>query len=48
VRGELLARAGEDAAALEALDVAIARCANDVERDHLTRRRNDLRGRIDQ
>ena len=51
VRGELLARAGEDAAAVEALDVAIARCANDVERDHLTRRRAELstgRRRIDQ
>ncbi len=51
VRGELLARAGEDAAAVEALDVAIARCGNDVERDHLTRRRAELstgRRRIDQ
>ena len=36
VRGELLARAGDDAAAVEALEVAIARCANDVEREHLT------------
>ena len=43
VRGELLARAGDDAAAVEALDVAIARCANDVEREHLTRRRDELR-----
>ncbi len=42
VRGELLARAGDDAAAVEALDVAIARCANDVEREHLTRRRQQL------
>ena len=43
VRGELLARAGENAAAVEALDLAIARCGNDVERDHLTRRRDGLR-----
>ena len=35
MRGELLARAGEHAAAVEALDLAIARCGNDVERDHL-------------
>ena len=48
VRGELLARAGEDAAAVEWLDVAIGRCANDVERDHLTRRRDELRDKIDQ
>ena len=48
VRGELLARAGEDAAAADALDVAIARCANDVEREHLTRRRDELRPHIDQ
>jgi len=43
VRGELLARAGDDAAAVEALDVAISRCRNDVEREHLTRRRDELR-----
>jgi len=42
VRGELLARAGEPAAAVEALDLAIARCGNDVERDHLSRRRAEL------
>jgi len=42
VRGELLARAGEPAAAVEALDLAIARCGNDVERDHLSRRRDEL------
>jgi RNA polymerase sigma-70 factor (ECF subfamily) len=42
VRGELLARAGDRAAAVAALDVAIARCANDVEREHLTRRRDGL------
>jgi RNA polymerase sigma-70 factor (ECF subfamily) len=43
VRGELLARAGEAAAAVKSLDVAIARCENEVERDHLTRRRDELR-----
>ncbi len=48
VRGELLARDGEDAAAVEWLDVAIGRCANEVERDHLTRRRDELRDKIDQ
>jgi predicted RNA polymerase sigma factor len=42
VRGELLARAGERTAAVEALDLAIARCGNDVERDHLERRRAEL------
>ena len=45
VRGELLARAGDDAAAVEALDVAISRCGNDVEREHLTRRRDELPSR---
>jgi RNA polymerase sigma-70 factor (ECF subfamily) len=45
VRGELLARAGDAAAAVEALDVAITRCANDVERAHLARRRDELRPR---
>ena len=51
VRGELLGRAGENAAAVEALDLAIARCRNDVEREHLTRRRDELavtRDEIDQ
>jgi RNA polymerase sigma-70 factor (ECF subfamily) len=48
VRGELLARAGERAAAVSALDVAIGRCENDVEREHLLRRREQLRGDIDQ
>jgi RNA polymerase sigma-70 factor (ECF subfamily) len=47
VRGELLARAGEPAAAVEALGVAITRCENEVEREHLTRRRDDLRDKID-
>jgi predicted RNA polymerase sigma factor len=42
VRGELLARAGQRAAAVSALDVAIGRCENDVERDHLQRRREEL------
>ena len=44
VRGELLARLGEDAAAVAALDLAVERCANDVERDHLARRRAELGG----
>lgn len=44
VRGELFARAGEPAAAVEALDIAITRCRNDVEREHLTRRRAELAG----
>lgn len=44
VRGELLARAGRVAAAVESLDEAIARCGNDVEREHLTRRRAELAG----
>jgi predicted RNA polymerase sigma factor len=42
VRGELLARAGEVEAAVAEFDVAIARCGNDVEREHLTRRRDEL------
>ena len=42
VRGELLARAGEPRAAVEALDLAIERCGNEVEREHLTRRRDEL------
>ena len=45
VRGELLARAGDVRAAVEALDVAIERCGNDVEREHLTRRRDELASR---
>jgi RNA polymerase sigma-70 factor (ECF subfamily) len=50
VRGELLARAGRSTAAVDALDLAIARCGNDVEREHLARRRDELaltRGNID-
>jgi predicted RNA polymerase sigma factor len=42
VRGELLARLGDAAAAARALDVAIARCGNDVERAHLEVRRAGL------
>ena len=45
--GELLARVGKHAAAVESLDVAIARCGNQVERDHLTRRRDELRPTVD-
>jgi hypothetical protein len=39
---DLLARVDESAAAVEALDLAIERCGNDVERDHLVRRRDEL------
>jgi RNA polymerase sigma-70 factor (ECF subfamily) len=39
VRAELLVRAGDRSAALEAYDAAIALCANDAERAHLTQRR---------
>lgn len=42
VRGELLARLGRDAEAVDALTIAIERCANDVERAHLAARREDL------
>ena len=42
VRGELLARLGEAEAARAALDVAIGLCGNEVERDHLRRRRDGL------
>jgi predicted RNA polymerase sigma factor len=42
VRGELLARLGEDAAALDALTLAIERCSNEVERAHLEARRASL------
>ena len=44
VRGELLARLGRDAEAVAALDLAIERCGNDVERAHLTSRRDALTG----
>ncbi|NHA68995.1 RNA polymerase sigma factor [Phycicoccus flavus] len=44
VRGELLARRGDHVAAAEALTLAIARCGNEVERSHLTARRDSLRG----
>lgn len=42
VRAELLARQGESAAAREAYDLAIGRCGNDAEREHLSRRRAAL------
>ena len=42
VRGELLARLGRDDAAAAALAVAIGLCGNDVERAHLTERRDGL------
>lgn len=42
VRGELLARLGEAAAAVEAFDLAVERCGNDAEREHLARRRAGL------
>lgn len=42
VRGELLARTGDVDAAVTALDHAIALCGNEVERDHLERRRAGL------
>lgn len=42
VRGELFARAGDLGAAQEHLSRAIALCDNAIERDHLTRRLEDL------
>jgi len=42
VRAELLLRAGRAGEATREFDVAISRCANDVERAHLERRRADL------
>ncbi|WP_251152437.1 DUF6596 domain-containing protein [Cellulosimicrobium sp. Marseille-Q4280] len=44
VRGELLARSGQADAAVAALELAIERCANDVERAHLERRRREVAG----
>ncbi len=44
VRGELLARLGDAPAARAALDLAVARCANEVERAHLEARRDSLVG----
>jgi RNA polymerase sigma-70 factor (ECF subfamily) len=44
VRGELLARLGETAAAADAYDLAIRRCGNAVERSHLESRRASLPG----
>ncbi|MFQ6171267.1 RNA polymerase sigma factor [Oryzobacter sp. R7] len=43
VRAELLVRSGDEARALRAFDIAISRCGNDVEREHLERRRAGLR-----
>ena len=42
VRAELLARAGRNEEAAAALDLAITRCANEIERAHLARRRTTL------
>ena len=42
VRGELLARAGDLAAARGSLTAAIALCENEVERRHLEERRDGL------
>ncbi|WP_240917751.1 RNA polymerase sigma factor [Phycicoccus sp. HDW14] len=42
VRGELLARLGDDRAAIAALDEAIRLCGNEVERAHLIERRDGL------
>jgi RNA polymerase sigma-70 factor (ECF subfamily) len=42
VRGELLARLGDPVAATTVLDEAIRLCGNEVERAHLTERRNGL------
>ncbi len=42
VRGELLARLGDDRAAAESLAAAVERCGNDVERAHLQRRLIEL------
>lgn len=43
-RAELLARAGRTAEARAAYDEALARCANEAERDHLQERRETLAG----
>ncbi len=43
VRGELLARLGEHAAAAQLLEEAIALCRNEVEQAHLRLRRDELR-----
>ena len=44
IRADLLRRLGRDVEAAAAYDAAIARSANEVERDFLTRRRQSLRG----
>ena len=45
VRAELLVRAGRPDEARAAFDLAIARCGNEAEREHLSRRRRDALGR---
>lgn len=42
VRAELMVRAGRTVEAMAHLDVAVARCGNDVERAHLERRRSEI------
>jgi predicted RNA polymerase sigma factor len=44
VRAELLLRAGRTDEATREFEVAISRCANDAERDHLVRRRAETTG----
>ena len=44
IRADLLRRLGRDAEAAAAYEAAIARSANEVERDFLTRRRRALHG----
>ena len=45
VRAELLARSGDQEAAVEEFDRAIALCRNEVEQRHLRRRRDEVAGR---
>jgi len=44
VRAELLVRAGRPEEAAEQFDLAVARCGNEVEREHLSRRRQETLG----
>ena len=44
VRAELLVRVGRPEEAAEQFDLAVARCGNEVEREHLTRRRQETVG----
>ena len=44
VRAELLVRAGRREEAAEQFDLAVARCGNEVEREHLSRRRQETLG----